>query len=151
MWVAVEWSSMILCISLIRRVTHVDDLVKAQCIHCSWIIYHMFFIFILFWSVYYMTIKFCCIFMLCCITTLRSHHHSYSSNVQVNLNTLGRSFCVWIIKFMESNQIWWLIRFWLENSKNVTAIPAQRNEKDTWLTQTLIVVNTSGVIFTTLC
>ena len=57
MWVAVEWSSMILCISLIRRVTHVDDLVKAQCIHCPWIIYHMFFIFILFWSVNYIAFK----------------------------------------------------------------------------------------------
>ena len=54
---AVEWSSIILCISLIRRVTHVDDLVNAQYIHCSWIIYHMFFIFILFWSVCYMTFK----------------------------------------------------------------------------------------------
>ena len=35
--VAVEWSSIILCIRWIRRVTHEDDLDKAQCIHCLWL------------------------------------------------------------------------------------------------------------------
>ena len=34
---AVEWSSIILCIRWIRRVTHEDDLDKAQCIHCLWL------------------------------------------------------------------------------------------------------------------
>jgi len=83
-------SSIILCINLIRRVTHVDDLVKAQYIHFLSIIYCVKNIFILFWSIRYMTLKFCCIFMLCCITTLRSHHHSCSLKIQVNLNTSVR-------------------------------------------------------------
>ena len=135
MWVAVEWSSMILCISLIRRVTHVDDLVKAQYIHRSWKFYHMFFIFILFWSVCYMTFK------VLLYLYVMLYHDAEIAPSQLQSQHSGKSEYFMPTDSMLPNR-WnqnWLIRFWIGNSKEtqLPSITHQRSYLANWASEVL--------------